>query len=214
MAASSYAQGTINPSYANVGVELRMVNDGELYLRGNGDMNHGLGWYGIVGRDPKIWNSQTIDGPVLYGYNGGVLGTNQFGTQQTVLRWNGAGQVIIGNVTAPSANDYRLYVEKGILTEHVRVAVSTTADWHDEVFDTNYPLMSLAGLRAFINANHHLPEIPSAQEVVKNGIDVQQIDSRLLQKVEEMTLYILSQQDQIDDLKAKIAKLEAASEHK
>ncbi len=104
-----------------------MTNDGEIYLRGI-DNNHGLGWYGIVGRDSKIWNSTTIDGPVLYGFDGGALGANRWGSLSTALRWNSAGKVIIGNVSAPSPNDYSLYVEKGILTEHVHVAVKTTGD--------------------------------------------------------------------------------------
>ena len=103
-------------------------------------------------------------------------------------------KVLIGNVTAPASPcyDYMLYVEKGILTEKVKVAVKTTADWCDYVFDKNYPLRSLNDLEQYIHTNRHLPEIPSTQEVMTQGNDLGAMDARLLKKVEELTLYVLA----------------------
>lgn len=63
------------------------------------DSNHGLGWYGGT----RLFSGLNIDGPVLYGYSGGALGSNQNGTQKTALRWDSAGQVGIGGVSVPSA---------------------------------------------------------------------------------------------------------------
>ncbi|MEO6833263.1 MAG: hypothetical protein ABI378_12060 [Chitinophagaceae bacterium] len=182
------------------------MNNGEIYFHGTGDQNHGLGWYGVPGRDAKLWNAEYIDGPVLYGYSGDALGYNHFGTQTTVLRWNDYGKVIIGSVPSTPGN-YSLYVQNGILTEHVRVAVKTTSDWSDDVFDDEYPLMNIYAVQQFISKNHHLPDVPSAADVVKDGIDLQQMDSKLLQKIEELTLYVIKQQKEIDALKKKTRKL-------
>ncbi len=70
------------------------LNDFDLRLRAATDAVHGLGYYGTVGAS-KLWNGLNVDGPVLYGYAGGVLGT-YYGGQQTVLAWKASGQVGIG----------------------------------------------------------------------------------------------------------------------
>jgi len=59
------------------------------------DTNHGMGWYGAG----KTWNGLSPDGPVVYGYGGGLLGTNQGGARATALYWNAAGNVGIGTTT-------------------------------------------------------------------------------------------------------------------
>ncbi|MBG8556332.1 tail fiber domain-containing protein [Hymenobacter guriensis] len=70
-------------------------NDHEILLRNVTDTNHGLGWYGAA-NSTKNWLGQNVDGPVLYGYTGGVLGINRGGSRQTVLTWNYNGNVGIG----------------------------------------------------------------------------------------------------------------------
>ncbi|MEO6832008.1 MAG: hypothetical protein ABI169_07390 [Chitinophagaceae bacterium] len=200
-----FLQFNANTSHAQTAVSastLTMSTGGEIYFRG-GDYNHGLGWYGVPGRDTKLWNGEYIDGAVLYGYSGGALGFNHYGTQTTVLRWNDYGKVIIGSVPSTPGN-YSLYVENGILTEHVRVSSKTGTEWADAVFDRSYKLMTLHELQKYIECNHHLPDIPSAQEVKANGIDLAEIDKKLLQKVEELTLYVIKQQKEIDMLKRRL----------
>lgn len=59
----------------------------------------------------------------------------------------------------------------------------------------------------YINKNKHLPKIPTSEEVKKNGIDVANMDALLLGKIEELTLYIIQQQKQIEDLKQQIKSL-------
>ena len=70
----------------------------DLRLRGPSDPYHGLGWYGLG----KLWTAFNVDGPVLYGRTGGILGTDFGGAQLTALSWNMSGNVGIGNV-APAA---------------------------------------------------------------------------------------------------------------
>ena len=65
--------------------------------------------------------------------------------------------------------------------------------------------MKLEELQAFINENQHLPEIAPAKEMVKNGVEVGEFQIKLLQKIEELTLYIINQQKEIKALKEKVS---------
>jgi hypothetical protein len=121
------------------------------------------------------------------------------------MRINANGKVVIGGSSITNLpGSYKLYVSGGILTEQVRVGVYNTSGWADYVFDKNYKLMSLDSLSEYVNANQHLPNIPSASEVVKDGIDVAGMNSKLLEKIEELTLYVIDLQNQINDLQKSV----------
>jgi hypothetical protein len=120
------------------------------------------------------------------------------------------GNVVIGdpmNVCIPNAN-YKLFVETGILTEKVKVAINCSTDWADYVFARNYNLRSIAELEKFVIENHHLPNIPSADEVVKEGIDVATMDARLLEKIEELSLYIIQLKNENEKLEQRVQAIE------
>ena len=102
---------------------------------------------------------------------------------------------------------YSLYVANGILTEKVKVAVKNTSDWADYVFAPTFKLKDLSEVEAFIKTNKHLPDVPSASEVVENGIDMAKMDALLLQKIEELTLYVIEIKKENAALKADMAKL-------
>ena len=74
-------------------------------------------------------------------------------------------------------------------------------DWPDFVFSKDYDLISLKDLENFINTYNHLPDVPSAKDIDTNGMDVMEMNTILLQKVEELSLYIINLQKQIDELK-------------
>lgn len=100
---------------------------------------------------------------------------------------------------------YRLYVTGGILTEKIKVAVSTDAvNWSDFVFAKDYKLRSLAEVESYVKAHHHLPEIPSSEEVYKNGLDLAQMDAKLLMKIEELTLYMIELKKENEILKLQV----------
>lgn len=107
-----------------------------------------------------------------------------------------------GGVVVPAG--YRLAVKDGIITEKLKVAVAGTADWADYVFADDYKLMPLEQVEKFVKENNHLPNVPSAVEVVESGIDVAKMDAKLLEKIEELTLYIIQQQKEINELKTLI----------
>ncbi|MDP1799873.1 MAG: hypothetical protein Q8L81_00880 [Bacteroidota bacterium] len=112
--------------------------------------------------------------------------------------------VLIGNpATVNLPAGYKLYVETGILTEKVKVAVKNTANWADYVFDKNYKMLSLSEVEAYVNKNKHLPGVPSADEVVENGIDMAAMDAKLLEKIEELTLYVIKLEKEMNELKRK-----------
>lgn len=77
----------------------------------------------------------------------------------------------------------------------------------DYVFENSYDLMTLEELEQFVKKNHHLPEIPSAQQIEKEGFNLADNQLKLLKKVEELTLYIIEQQKELDSMKKKLATL-------
>ena len=98
--------------------------------------------------------------------------------------------------------EYRLYVKGGIKTQDVKV---TTLNFPDYVFEDDYELMSIHELSKFIKKNQHLPGIPSAKVIAEaDGFQVGEMSTRLMEKVEEQALYIISLQQQIDELKSAI----------
>ena len=81
------------------------------------------------------------------------------------------------------------------------------AGFPDYVFEKDYPLLPLSDLEQYIEQNQHLPNIPSAAEVVENGLDLGDMQSKLLLKIEELTLYILQQEKKMTDLQKQINEL-------
>ena len=117
-----------------------------------------------------------------------------------------------GRVGINIANDhfmnssYSLCVRGGIMTD--KINIKNVNHWPDYVFSSNYLLMPLSDLKFFITENHHLPEVPSESDIMAEGIEIGDMQGILLKKVEEMTLYILQLQEQIDKLEQRINELE------
>ena len=109
-------------------------------------------------------------------------------------------KIYIGTTaTYPSTTgNYKLYVEGGILTEKVKVALRSTANWADYVFEKNYDLMPLKNVEEYIAVHKHLPGIDSASELAKNGLDLAEMQAKHMAKIEEMMLYIIDQNKTIE----------------
>jgi len=73
----------------------------------------------------------------------------------------------------------------------------------DYVFEPDYDLASLTEIEAYVKQHKHLPEVPSVAEVARDGLDLAEMNLLLLKKVEELTLYIISQEQRIKTLEAK-----------
>ncbi|MBN3584882.1 hypothetical protein JYB64_21005 [Algoriphagus aestuarii] len=96
---------------------------------------------------------------------------------------------------------YLLSVNGTIGTKEVHV---TATGWADYVFSPNYKLMPLNEVENFIKEHGHLPNIPSAEQVKEEGINLSEINVKLLEKIEELTLHLIRQQQEIDSLKKEI----------
>jgi|GEM_PF-588847 len=87
--------GTTNPTAKlEINGDIR-IDDNTLWLRGGTDQNHGIGWYGIKGRDQKVFAAQSVDGPVVFGFAGGGLGTKASGQEKIALGWDNSGNVTV-----------------------------------------------------------------------------------------------------------------------
>jgi len=103
------------------------------------------------------------------------------------------GNVGIGTI---DTYGYALAVAGKIIS--TEVTVKEYANWPDFVFEDNYQLKSLASLENYINTNNHLPGVPTAKEVQNEGVKLGEMNAILLQKVEELTLYLIEQEKIIE----------------
>jgi hypothetical protein len=117
---------------------------------------------------------------------------------------NTDGNVGIGTTTPTD----KLTVNGKIKAEEIQVVVDVPADY---VFDSTYKLMPLSEVSQYIERHKHLPNVPSAKDLINNGWNVGEMNNKLLEKVEELTLYLIELKKENDDLKKeneKIALLE------
>jgi hypothetical protein len=143
-----------------------------------------------------------------------VFSTSTGGIQTELtekLRINSTGNVSIGT---SDAKGYKLAVNGNILATEIKVQA---APWPDYVFSKNYNLPALQSIEKHIKKEGYLPDMPSAKEVESNGINVGEMNAKLLKKIEELTLYIidqnkelLNQKDQLNNLKKDNLELKKA----
>jgi len=108
----------------------------------------------------------------------------------------------IGTSAIPT--DYKLAIAGKVISEEVKVQLQT--NWPDYVFANNYDLPKLTEVESHIKAKGHLKDIPSAEEVKKDGFFLGEMDAKLLQKIEELTLYTIQQEKKIKVLEAEKIK--------
>ncbi|MBE7441684.1 MAG: hypothetical protein HS119_04440 [Flavobacteriales bacterium] len=176
------------------------INSNKLFFK---DENHGLGYF-------QAHADQTIDGPVLFGYLGGALATKQGTATKNILTWNTNGHVNINSDGTQESKSLTIYDEisdrdvfRVMSNGNVfatELTIKLKEDFPDYVFAKDYQLMPLAELDNFITKNKHLPNIPNAKEVEENGLNVSEIQVKQMEKIEELTLYILELNKRLEKL--------------
>jgi hypothetical protein len=126
-------------------------------------------------------------GFVWYGKTGNYMAFGR-GSTTNSLFVDGAGNFGIGTTTPGS---FKLAVEGKIYGKEVQVALTNPGP--DYVFANNYQLLTLNEVKTYIDQHKHLPEVPSAKEMEKDGIQLGEMNMLLLKKIEELTLYMIEQ---------------------
>lgn len=138
----------------------------------------------------------TPDGLEINGNDGIMFGT--LSTDRMFIRRDG--NVGIGTTTP----DHKLDVNGRIRAKEIKVET----DWSDFVFNEDYTLKSLEEVETYISKNKHLPDIPSEAEVKAKGINLGEMNAKLLQKIEELMLYTIAQDKEIKKLKSENSRIE------
>ena len=124
------------------------------------------------------------------------------GSPETRMTIKSSGYIGIGTSTPQS-----LFAVNGEIT--AKEVTVTSTGWPDFVFEEDYPLMKIQEVEAYIQNNKRLPAIPAASEIEKDGVNLGEMQTKLLQKTEEMMLYIIKQQKEIDALKSELTALKS-----
>lgn len=155
---------------------------------------------------------QAGDHAIIYSdgtYNSGSFTIAPWFYGTAGLRMDNGGNVSIGTAFSKG---YKLAVNgPAIFTKAV---VKNYSNWPDYVFDSSYQLPSLDSVSTFIQANKHLPDMPSTATVEKDGHDLGEVQKLLLKKVEELTLYVIEQNKVIIEQGKEIEKLKSKDKSK
>jgi len=134
-----------------------------------------------------------------------------YSNPQTQMILNESGNLSIGTSnTTYNSIVYKLTVKGKIHAEEVLIDLNIPAP--DYVFEKDYPIKSIEEVENYITKNKHLPEIPSADEIKKNGVCIGEMNMLLLKKIEELTLYVIEQNKKTKEQSKKIKVLEEENE--
>lgn len=141
--------------------------------------------------------------------NGLYLGTNGKSSLYLDVDNNntyiGLRDVTVAQIRQELKKKYCLIVAKGVLSEDY--GIGPHSSWSDFVFNKDYALKTIPEVEEFISENNHLPDVPSAKQVAEEGYSQHDMNKVLLQKIEELTLYTIQQQKEIQELKTELNNL-------
>lgn len=209
---SIISQNGVYSSCDSTNMQFKIDNSTKMIIQPNGNVGIGL----------------TTPYARLHIYGGALrlgVGTSEAGRAANVLEFGDNSYVKIGewqkdNTLSFKAHSYSFTVGNvgiGTLSPSYKLDVAGTiraqeliveTTGADFVFAEDYNLRPLSEVKAFITENKHLPEIKSAQEMQENGVSVSELQTQLLQKIEELTLYLIQQEQTIQELRQEVEQLE------
>lgn len=182
-------QVTNSTSALNVGGSIAAETDGIRTYFGK-DTDHDDAWIGTSSK------------------NGLYLGANNSSCMYLDTSnhtYMGLIDTFVAQIRQDLKNKYTLFVAKGVLSEDYGIGPKST--WSDFVFNRDYTLKTIPEVEEFISENNHLPDVPSAEQVAEEGYSQHDMNKILLQKIEELTLYTIQQQKEIQELKTELNNL-------
>ncbi len=208
------------------------IENGQILVRGSSNWFPGLTINNSIGRSViklegtvssnNFSSTEVVLGDLVSGKTWSLLNTNlntltfvnhlngtnyessfriEYGAPTNSLTINSEGNVGLGTWSS----NHKLAVAGTIISEEIIVKLQS--DWPDYVFSEDYLLPTLSEQEQYILKNNHLQGVPSSQDVIKNGIKIADMQSILLQKIEELTLYIIKQEKDIKILSHQVKEL-------
>lgn len=144
--------------------------------------------------------SGNFDGGAFFWWNGQtnklLIGTKNSGTNKNILILDRATENV--GIGTQNPGSYKLAVNGKIRAKEIVVETG----WSDYVFEEDYDLKPLSEVKAFIDENGHLPDVPSASEIAENGVSVGESQEILLRKIEELTLHVIALEERLAEFEA------------
>jgi len=168
------------------------------------DLNFGTSYLGFnaARSSSRQWtvsnDSQHNGGGVIYS---NILGEIYFAP----IASTGTTDQTLSDTDIKNKITFRVSADGTTYAKKIKVELT---NWPDYVFKPTYTLMPLTDVKSYIDKNHHLPDMPSAEKVEKDGLNLGEMNKLLLKKVEELTLYLIEKEKQIKDQELRIKKLE------
>jgi hypothetical protein len=217
LAAVSAGSGTVTTAY---GGSLNVTNEGGgsmttaaagMFSGGNSSTSTMGTYYGGYFANPGTGGGITN--------NYGICLENEIGGTNNYAIYSAGGKSYFGGpiglgVTNPActgATKTCMLAVAGAISAQELVVTTAGADY---VFDPAYSLKPLTEVADYVRENHHLPDIPSAAEMAEKGVSVGELQSKLLSKIEELTLHMIDAQKENGELRERIARLERGAENK
>jgi hypothetical protein len=191
-----------NPVYATNYMGFNAIYDGTNWnCATNGWNNGGAVIWSTVGGDICFSNFETNSFQPQGNQNASIASSELVENRTLMIHKHGS--VSIGGYHTGSGN-YKLAVHGTIAAWKIIV---NEKNWYDHVFEEDYKLMSIENLNSYIKENKHLPEIPTQEDVNNDGVDLGEMNAKLLLKVEELTLYIIQLNEQMKAMQKEIHHL-------
>lgn len=199
-----------NPGNVGVGtiapVSLFQVDDGaSKFSVGNAGGSQALNWgTSYIGfnasRVGTNWLTNSDAAPSATGNNGGgVIYSSVFGDMYFVAVPNTGGSSGQTLTDATLASKIAMRIDHADGAVYMKQAYVQTSGWPDFVFKKGYSLRPLSEVKSYIEQNQHLPDMPAASTVEKDGINLGEMNKALLKKVEELTLYLIEKDKELMD---------------